>query len=317
MKTLRQIINENLEKGTAVGHFNFSTFDVAQAIVNAAKNLNLPVILGLSEGERDFVGFREAAAWVKSVNEELDIERMTPPSLVSDTSVPLPLSRGGTVQDISNVKVFLNADHTYSFLRVAEAVETGFDMVIYDDAGGELEKNIDEAKKCREFISEYNTKNNKDILLEAELGYIGKSSKVLTELPEGLQMTTVEDAKKFVDEVHPDLLAPAVGNVHGMLKDVPDPNLDEKRVGEISQAVGIPLVLHGASGNTKEDIQACIKNGVAIVHVNTEIRVAYKEALKKYTTESDEVAPYKYMKEVEEAVQKTVEEKLKIFNFIN
>ncbi len=287
MKSLREIINENLEKGTAVGHFNFSTFDVAQAIVNAAKKLNLPVILGLSEGERDFVGFKEAVAWVKSIRENF------------------------------YAPVFLNADHTYSFLRVAEAVEAGFDMVIFDDAGGDLDKNILEAKKCREFVNEFNKKYNKDILLEAEIGYIGKSSKVLTELPDGLQKTSSEIAKKFVDEVAPDLLAPAVGNVHGMLKDIPDPNLDEKLCREIFDAVKIPLVLHGASGNTKEDIQACIKNGVVVVHVNTEIRVAYKQALQKHTENNSEVAPYKYMKEVEEDVQKVVEEKLKIFNFID
>jgi fructose-bisphosphate aldolase class II len=190
-------------------------------------------------------------------------------------------------------------------------------MVIFDDAGGDLEKNIQEAKKCREFLNDYNKKYNTDILLEAEIGYIGKSSKVLTELPDGLQKTDPETAKRFVTEVQPDLLAPAVGNVHGMLKDVPDPNLDEKLCGEIKNAVSLPLVLHGASGNTKEDIQACIKNGVAVVHVNTEIRVAYKEALKKYVGETDEVAPYKYMKEVEEAVQSVVEEKLKIFNFLD
>jgi fructose-bisphosphate aldolase class II len=306
MKTLRQIIAENMEGKTAVGHFNFSTFDVAQAIVNAAKSLNVPVILGLSEGERDFVGFTEAVAWVKSENQDLDNLR----NKYTEENNQEELNK------INNVKIFLNADHTYSFIRVAEAVEAGFDMVIFDDAGGDLEKNIVEAKKCRDFIDEYNKKYGKDILLEAELGYIGKSSKVLTELPDGLQKTSPEIAKKFVDEVKPDLLAPAVGNVHGMLKDVPDPNLDEKLCGEIFHTVNIPLVLHGASGNTKEDIQSCIKNGVAVVHVNTEIRVAYKEALKKYVMESDEVAPYKYIKEVEEAVQKTVEEKLKIFGFV-
>lgn len=278
---------KSLRDQTAVGHFNFSTLDVAQAIVNAAKNLNLPVILGLSEGERDFVGFKEAVAWVKTIREN------------------------------TYDKVWLNADHTYSFDRVKEAVDAGFDMVIFDDAGGDLEKNIEEAKKCREYINNFNKKNKADVLLEAELGYIGKSSKVLDKLPDGLQMTTPEDAKEFVNEVNPDLLAPAVGNVHGMLKDVPDPDLDEKRVGQIFDAVKIPLVLHGASGNSKEDIQACIKKGVAVVHVNTEIRVVYKEALKKHTTESEEVAPYKYMKEVEEDVQKVVEEKLKIFNFID
>jgi fructose-bisphosphate aldolase class II len=240
MKNLREIINENLEKGTAVGHFNFSTFDVAQAIVNAAEKLNVPVILGLSEGERDFVGFAEAVAWVKSENEDLNNLRK---KFQEE-------KRQEELNKINNVQIFLNADHTYSFLRVAEAVEAGFDMVIFDDAGGDLEKNILEAKKCRDFVTEFNKKYSKDVLLEAELGYIGKSSKVLTELPDGLQKTTPSVAKKFVDEVGPDLLAPAVGNVHGMLKDVPDPNLDEKLCGEIFNTVKIPLVLHGASGNS-------------------------------------------------------------------
>jgi fructose/tagatose bisphosphate aldolase len=73
-------------------------------------------------------------------------------------------------------------------------------------------------------------------------------------------------------------------------------------------------VLHGASGNTKEDIQACIKNGVAMVHVSTEIRVAYKNALKQ-AVQGEDLAAYKYLKPVRDAVQKVVEEKIKIFNF--
>jgi fructose/tagatose bisphosphate aldolase len=101
-----------------------------------------------------------------------------------------------------------------------------------------------------------------------------------------------------------------------MLKDVPEPNLDEKLCGEIYKTVNIPLVLHGASGNTKEDIQACIKNGVTIVHVSTEIRVAYKHALQKAVAGED-LAAYKYLKPVREDVQKLIEEKLKIFNFVS
>jgi fructose-bisphosphate aldolase, class II len=129
-------------------------------------------------------------------------------------------------------------------------------------------------------------------------------------------MTTVEDAKNFIENVSPDLLAPAVGNVHGMLKDMPDPALDSKRVGEIFAATHMPMVLHGASGNTKEDIQACIKNGVVIVHVNTEIRVAYKKALIA-NLESEELSPYKYLAATEEAVKEVVKEKIRAFSFID
>jgi fructose-bisphosphate aldolase class II len=244
------------------------------------------------------VARKEAVAWVKSVNEEIEAQRNI-----------------GT-QNLSNVQVFLNADHTYSFFKVAEAVEAGFDMVIYDNASGSIEENIKVAKQCRDFINEYNNKTGKDCLFEAEIGYIGKGSELRTDLPDGLQKTKPEEASMFVEEVMPDLLAPAVGNVHGMLKDVPEPNLDEKLCGEIYKTVNIPLVLHGASGNTKEDIQACIKNGVTIVHVSTEIRVAYKHALQKAVAGED-LAAYKYLKPVREDVQKLIEEKLKIFNFVS
>jgi fructose-bisphosphate aldolase class II len=99
MKSLEKVILEAKANGVAIGHFNFSTFDVAQAIVNAAVAQNVPVILGLSEGERDFVGFNEAVAWVKSVNQDLGLKKAK--NLIN-----------------GNVNVFLNADHTYSFERV-------------------------------------------------------------------------------------------------------------------------------------------------------------------------------------------------------
>lgn len=291
MKSLRQVLSKAQKSGVAVGHFNFPNLEVAQAIVDAAVLQEVSVVLGVSEGERKYVGVKQCVAWVKSINESLQKQGLS-----------------------ENTQVFLNADHTYSFELVKEAVEAGFDMVIYDNAKGSLEDNINEAKKCREFIDEFNKKNGTDVLFEAEIGYIGSGSELRSELPGGIQKTSPADAKKFVDAVRPDLLAPAIGNVHGMLKDVPEPNLDEKLCGEIYNATNTSIVLHGASGNTKEDIQACIKNGVAMVHVSTEIRVAYKNALKE-AVQNDDLAAYKYLKPVRDAVQKIVEEKIKVFSF--
>ena len=94
-----------------------------------------------------------------------------------------------------------------------------------------------------------------------------------------------------------------------------DPALNAKRVKEISEAVGIPLVLHGASGNTADDIKMTVRNGVGIVHVNTELRLAYRAGLVKSLTENpDEVAPYKFLKPAKQAMQKVIEEKLRIVN---
>ena len=84
---------------------------------------------------------------------------------------------------------------------------------------------------------------------------------------------------------------------------------------EIKEAVQIPLVLHGASGNSDEDIRRSIENGIRIVHINTEIRVAYKQGLQIGLTENpDEVAPYKFLKPAVKAVQDLVEKKLRLFN---
>lgn len=281
--SLREVIADARAKNTAIGHFNISTLDGIWAVVDAARDLKLPVIIGVSEGERDYVGVKEVAAIVKAIREE----------------------RGQTV--------FLNADHTYSFERVKEAIDAGFDAVIFDGAQLTLEENIKITRQC----VDYARSCGRDVIVEGELGFIGTSSKILDAIPEGAavgeaMLTKPEDAIRYVRETGVDLLAPAVGNIHGVVRGG-DPALNIKRVQEISEATDIPLVLHGASGNLADDIKKTIKSGVCIVHVNTELRIAYRSGLLKSLSENqDEVAPYKFLRPAKLAMQKVVEEKLKI-----
>lgn len=287
--TLREHIAEAAKNKVAIGHFNASTLDGIWAIADAAEELKLPVIVGVSEGERDYMGVKQAAAVIKSIREE----RKQP--------------------------IFLDADHTYSFERVKEAIDAGFDAVIFDGAKLSLEENIAMTGKCVEYAKTVRKTENRDVLIEGELGFIGTSSKVLDQIPAGAvtgeeQMTKPEDAARFAGETGIDLIAPAVGNIHGIIVGG-DPALNIKRVGEISEAVRVPLVLHGASGNSAEDIRKAIKSGVAIVHINTELRLAYRSALVKMLSEDhEEVSPYKYLKPAKLAMQKVVEEKLEIFS---
>jgi fructose-bisphosphate aldolase class II len=287
MKTLRETIKEADDKNIAVGHFNISNLEGLHGIFNAARKLQVPVIIGVSEGERDFVGVRETAALVKTLREQYDYP------------------------------IYLNADHTYSFERVKEAIDAGYDSVIFDGAKLSIEENIALAKQCVEYARSV----GRDVLVEAELWYIGQSSKLLDAIPEGVDfdnLTTKEQALEYVQATGIDLFAPAVGNVHGMIGVGKDPELNVARVKEIREAVGIPLVLHGASGNTKEEIQACIREGVAIVHINTEIRVAFRDAIRDYMAANPkEVAPYKILQSGVDAVERVVTEKLKMFNFID
>lgn len=294
MKTLRQCITEAEEKKVAIGHFNISDSEGLWAVFRAAQGLGVPVIIGVSEGERDFIGVRQVTALVKSIREEY----------------PAPDGSG------KHYPIFLNADHTYSFERVKEAVDAGFDAVIFDGAKLSLEENIKIAKQSVDYARSVNP----EIIIEGELGYIGTSSKLLDNVPEGVNLgaddlTKPEVAQQFVLATGVDLLAPAVGNIHGMLRDRPDPALDIERIKTIRATAGVPLVLHGGSGNSEEDFKKAIAAGVAIVHINTELRVAYRDALKLSLQDNpDEVAPYKFIKPAVTAMQKVVEKKLKLFN---
>lgn len=283
MKLLQKYIQEAQQNKVAIGHFNISNLEGFWSVVSGAKNLNVPIIIGVSEGERDFVGVKEIVSVVKAY------------------------------RDSTGQAVFINADHTYSFERVKEAVDAGFDSVIFDGTELSIEDNIATTKKCVEYAKSVNP----NILIEAEIGFIGKSSKLLDSIPDGVgRLTSVEEAQKFVKETFVDLLAPAVGNIHGMVKGG-EPNLNIERIKQISEAVKIPLVLHGASGNSVEDVTEAINSGVAIVHINTELRVAYRQGLVKSLQEMpDEISPYKYLKGARNEMQKVVEEKIKLFNKI-
>lgn len=287
IKSLREYIQKAKKEKKAIGHFNFSNIEGLWAIVHAAQNIGVPVIVGVSEGEQASVGLHEAVALVKSIKLNL------------------------------NIPIFLNADHHYSVQSVKDAIDAGFDSVIFDGAKLSLEENIKESKECVQYARNASRQTGKDIIVEVELGYIGQSSKVLEGVPEGVSLdnlTLPEDAKRLIEETGADMLAPAVGNIHGMFKGGIDPRLNIKRIKEISDATGVPMVLHGGSGND-EDFDEAIDSGMCVVHVNTELRKAYTDGLKKYMDEHPEdVAPYKYGEAGKMAMQKVAEEKLRAFS---
>lgn len=280
MPTLRETILDFKSKGKAIGHFNFSDSNQLKAIIDASKETGLPVIAGLSEGEREYFPLMQAKAII-------DVYRT------------------------QGVQIYLNADHTYDIEKVQRAIAAGVDSVVVDGAKLPMDENIHMLATC----VKYARASGRDVVVEGELGYIGASSTQLDELPEGVteaNITTVEDAKKFVSETGIDCFAPAVGNVHGMLKNAQEPRLHAERVKEISVATGVPLVLHGASGNTDKDIRACILSGVNIVHVNTELRVLYRDSLRE-SLSGDETTPYKFLTPAVAAMQAYIARRMREF----
>ncbi len=286
MMTLRECIMDAEQRHVAIGHFNISDLVALKAIFESAKALNVPVMIGTSESEAGFLDRKEAAALIAALRAEYQFP------------------------------IFLNSDHTHSLEEVKRAVEAGYDEILFDAGKLPFEENIQKTKEAVEYIKSANSR----ILVEGEIGYIGAASKVLTEIPEGAALrpedfTSPEQAARFVHETKVDLLAPAVGNIHGMLGVGKDPDLDIPRIRAIREAAGVPLVLHGGSGNKDADFLAAIDAGVAIIHINTEIRVAWREGLERGLHDHpSEIAPYKILPEAVEAVKAVVSQRLKLFN---
>ncbi|MDP3772432.1 MAG: class II fructose-bisphosphate aldolase [bacterium] len=285
MNSLRDYIIDAAARKRALGHFNISTVDALWGVFRAARELRAPVIIGVSEGERSFIGVRQVAALVRSIREEYDYP------------------------------IFLNADHSYSLEKVEEAAHAGFDAVIFDGAKLSFDENVVTTKRCVELVRRVNP----DIIVEGEIGFIGESSKLLDAIPAGAEvnaehLTKPEELARFVRETGVDLVAPAVGNLHGMLRGGGNPRLDIERIALLREAAGIPLVLHGGSGIADEDVIAAVHAGIAIVHFNTELRLAYRQALALSLAENpDEIAPYKFLRPAAQALERVVSEKLRLF----
>jgi fructose-bisphosphate aldolase class II len=289
MKTLKEYLREAEAKKTAIGHFNISDLAGLKAIAETAKELNLPVIIGLSEGEREFVGVKEAVALVLALREE-------------------------------GLPIFLNADHTHSLEKIEEATRAGFDAVLFDGSKLSFEENLAQTKKAVELARSINP----DVFVEGELGYIGSASAILKETPEGAALTPEsftkpEEAARFVKETGIDAFAPAVGNMHGLLESMVTgevkKRLDIPLIGEIKQATGAFIVLHGGSGTEDGDFVAAIRMGVNIVHINTEIRLAWRRGLEaELKSKPEEVAPYKLLPGAVSRVKEVVKNRLELFS---
>jgi fructose-bisphosphate aldolase, class II len=284
--TLRGALTALEKEGAAIGHFNVADVVLLKAVIAAATETKLPVLIGASEGERDFLGARQLAALMKSVREE--------------TGWP----------------VFLNADHTHSLQKALEAAKAGFDSVGVDFSALPIDQNVARTKETVQAIKAVNPA----ILAEGEVGDIGTGSEIHETAPSEVgKLTTPEEARQFVEATGVDILAPAVGNRHGMLKSMVQgetrKHLDIERIAQIKGAAGVFLTLHGGSGTEDDHFRKAIAAGVNIVHINTELRVAWRQSLaESLARDSNEVVPYKILRPVVESVKQVVSSRLRLFH---
>jgi len=284
-----KFLEDARKKGVALGHFNVSDLVLLKAVFSSAQELQLPVLVGVSEGERDFMGVRQVAAHVRSLRDEFDFP------------------------------IFLNADHTHTLEKAIEAARAGFDAVVFDASSLPFEQNVRETKEAVEALKTINPA----ILVEGEIGNIGTGSEIHELAPDlSKYLTTPAEAKQFVESTGVDVLAPAVGNMHGMSQKMVQgeskKRLDIRRITQISAAARVPLTLHGGSGTDDEDLQDAIAAGISIIHINTELRVAWRSSLEaSLAAQVHQVVPYKILPPVVDSVKRVALSRLILFNRVS
>lgn len=220
-----------------------------------------------------------------------------------------------TLRQATGLEIFLNADHTHSLAKAEEAARAGFDMVVFDLSDKPLEENIAETIRAVDALKSIRP----SILVEGEVGYVGSGSEIHEKRPDNIRLTEPEEAREFVAKTKVDLLSPSVGTTHGMLpsmiRGTEHKRLDIQRIAAIKKIAEVPLTLHGGSGTDDQDFRQAIAAGIAMIHINTELRVAWRRGLEEALgKEAGSLAPYKVLPDVVRQVKAVMVRRLALFN---
>lgn len=241
--------------GYAVGAFNVENMEMVKAVIAAAQELKAPVML------------------------------QTTPSTIKYGTVETYAAIVAAEAAKASVPVALHLDHGSSYELAVHAANSGYTSVMIDGSALTLAENIELTAKVVKEVKSLG------IPVEAELGKVGGKEDDLE--AEADTNTNVAEAVEFVEKTGINSLAIAIGTAHGFYAGVPV--LDKERLSEIKSKVSIPLVLHGASGLSDEEVRECVRRGICKVNFATELRAAYSEAVKHYLEEKpDTIDPKKY-----------------------
>ena len=277
---LTHVLNKANEEGYAVGGFNINNLEFLQGIIEAADEVKAPLILQTSEGAMRYIGPDYVVGMVEAATKNVDIP------------------------------VALHLDHGGSFEKVMECIRLGYSSVMIDGSHYPFEENIALTKKVVE------TAHSVGVSVEAELGKLGGTEDDVTVDEKEATFTKPEEAVEFIERTNVDALAIAIGTAHGVYSG--DPELDFERLEEINNKTDIPLVLHGASGVSDEDVRKAVSLGINKVNVNTAFQQAFSAKVRELMDDDPELYdPRKYCGPGREAIKAKVKEKIDILGSKN
>ena len=248
---MSSVLEKAREGKYAVGQFNINNLEWTKTILETAEKNQSPVILGVSEGAGKYMrGFETVVGMVKGLMKYLNI----------------------------TVDVAIHLDHGSSFESCKNAIDAGFTSVMIDGSHHPIDDNIKMAKQVVDYA------HPRGVTVEAEVGTVGGNEDGVIG---GIKYADLNECVRIVKEAKVDALAPALGSVHGPYQG--EPVLGFTEMEAIGKACQLPLVLHGGSGISDEDIKECIKNGISKVNINTDLQIAWAKGIRKFLQDNKDV----------------------------
>ena len=271
----RKMLNAARDSGSVVYHFNINNLEWARIILEECNKLNVPVILGASEGAIKYMGgYHVVHDLVNALIKDLDIKN----------------------------DVCLHLDHGSSFESCKCAINAGFTSVMIDASKLELADNIRETKKVCDYAHPFN------VTVEAEIGHVGGME---DDVKSSILLANYDECIKFVNETGIDFLAPAIGTVHGIYKG--ELNIDFDLIKKLRDNLPVPLVMHGGSGLDENILKKAIECGISKINVNSDIQAVWHESVIKFINENPNVYdPRKIIMSGEVAMKEFIDHKINL-----
>lgn len=271
-----KVLQNAQANGYACGAFNVNNMEILQAVMDAAEAENSPVIVQTSEGALEYAGIDYLSALVHLASSK------------------------------TNVPVVLNLDHGLRYETAVRCIKYGWTNVMIDGSHLPIDDNIALTKRV------VDTAHAVDISVEAELGrLVGIEDDINVSEADAIY-TNPDEAEYFVQHSGVDSLAVAIGTAHGKYKGIP--KLDFNRLQEIRKVLTLPLVLHGASGLSDEQIATAISLGICKINIDTDIRVAFTSSIKAvFEADPEQFDPRKICGPARKAMTEVVRHKMQLF----
>jgi len=274
---IKDIIKEAEKNNYAVGAFNVHNLESILAVAQTAQKLNSPAIIQVSEGAIKYIGLKNFVNIVTVAAEDI----------------------------ASSVPISFHLDHGKTAEIVYACIDAGFTSVHIDASSLPFDENVALSKEVVDFA------HKKGVWVQGEVGPIMGGHGVVGGIIDDVPIAKLEEVIEFSEKTGIDTIAAAIGTAHGNF-DNEDIKIDLLK--EIKANTKKPFVLHGGSGVPNEKITNAIKEGVNVINIGTDIKVAFSSAVKKTCLENpEETDPRNLLRPCIAAVEKVVEEKMKLF----